>query len=199
MSTRTNPLRAFTEKLEDFAMGRERGIRNPFVVVPVVPKLEWKITRFLEAWTPDQSELQTIPLRLDHLMPRTPVFRAVQSLPVGALPDRAPESTQLIERTLWENLTEELVDLALEEHPDLREPTPPSVVLLLKLGSLHQFARASRLLDELDRRGVQSTVGVPFPGQMVAGGKMSFFGQEASRYYPAHQIDGQVGEAELQR
>lgn len=199
MSTRTNPLRAFTEKLEDFAMGRERGIRNPFVVVPVVPKLEWKITRFLEAWTPDESELQTIPLRLDHLMPRTRVFKTVQSLPAEAFPDRAPDPTQLIERTLRENLTEEIVDLALEDHPDLREPTPRSVLLLLKLGSLHPFARASRLLDELDRRGVQSAVGVPFPGQMVAGGKMSFFGQEASHYYPAHQIDGQVGEAELQR
>jgi hypothetical protein len=195
----SNPLTAFTRKLEDFAMGRERGIRNPFVVVPVVPSLEWKITRFLEQWRPDDSALRTTRVRLDHLMPRTPVFRTVQMLPAEAYPERAPDPTRLIERTLQENLTEELVDLVLEEHPGLREPEPPSVLLLLKLGALHPFARASRLLDELDRRGVRSAVGVPFPGQMVAGGKMSFFGQEASHYYPAHQIEGQVGEAELQR
>jgi hypothetical protein len=52
-------------------------------------------------------------------------------------------------------------------------------------------------LDELDRRNVQSTIGIPFPGDIV-GGKLSFFGEESRNYYPAHQIDGRIEGVHLQ-
>jgi len=37
------------------------------------------------------------------------------------------------------------------------------VVLLLNVGSLYPFTRASELFDELDRRNVRSTIGIPYP------------------------------------
>lgn len=190
----------FQEKLRSFATGEQRGIRNPFVVVPVAPKLEWKITRRLEAWAEEEhEEVHAVTVRLDRLMPRTTVFETVGALPADAYPDRSPEATRLVEETLRENLARELIELLLETHPEVRRPDGPLILLLLNLGALYPFARASRLLDELDRRGVRATVGVPFPGEMLAGGKMSFFGEEATHYYPAHQIEGQLGEAELQQ
>lgn len=194
-------LEEFKKKLRGFATGEQRGIRNPFVVVPVDPKFEWKVTRQMEAWAKEEEhdQAQVATVRLDRLMPRTPVFETVGALSTSAYPERSPEPTHLVEETLRENLARELIELLLEDHPEVREPERPLILVLLKLGALYPFARASRLLDELDRRGVRAAVGVPFPGEMVAGGKMSFFGEEATHYYPAHQIEGQVDEAELQR
>lgn len=200
MSADSALLSQFKDKLRDFATGEQRGIRNPFVVVPVVPELEWKITRRMEAWAGEEhDEVRVVTVRLDRLMPRTPVFDTVGGLPGNAYPERSPDPTRLVEETLRENLARELIELLLTDHPEVRHPDGPLILLLLNLGALYPFARASRLLDELDRRGVRASVGVPFPGEMVAGGKMSFFGEEATHYYPAHQIEGQVGEAELQR
>jgi hypothetical protein len=65
------------------------------------------------------------------------------------------------------------------------------------LGSIYPFSRASELLDELDRQNVKSTIGIPLPGN-VYGGTLSFFGGNSRRYYPAHQIDGQIQEVHLQ-
>jgi len=200
MSPESALLSQFKDKLRDFATGQQRGIRNPFVVVPVLPKLEWKITRRMEAWAEEEhDEVHVVTVRLDRLMPGTPVFETVGALPVDAYPDRSSDPTTIAEETLRENLARELIELLLTHHPEVRQPDRPLILLLLNLGALYPFARASRLLDELDRRGVRATVGVPFPGEMVAGGKMSFFGEEATHYYPAHQIEGQLGEAELQR
>lgn len=196
----TTALEEFKKKLRGFATGEQRGIRNPFVVVPVDPEFEWKVTRRMEAWAADEhDQVQVVTVRLDRLMPRTRVFETVGALPTKAYPERSPDPTRLVEETLRENLTRELIELLLEDHPEVRLPERPLILVLLNLGALYPFARASRLLDELDRRGVRAAVGVPFPGEMVAGGKMSFFGEEATHYYPAHQIEGQVDEAELQQ
>jgi hypothetical protein len=45
-----NPLVEFTTELVDFARGERRGIRNPFVMVPVEPAIENRVTRRLEHW-----------------------------------------------------------------------------------------------------------------------------------------------------
>lgn len=196
----TTALEEFKKKLRGFATGEQRGIRNPFVVVPVAPEVEWKITRRMEAWAEEERDpVQVVTARLDRLMPRSRVFETVGSLPTNAYPDRSPEPTRLVEETLRQNLDRELIELLLEDYPEVRQPERPLILVLLNLGALYPFARASRLLDELDRRGARAAVGVPFPGEMVAGGKMSFFGEEATHYYPAHQIEGQVDEAEFQR
>jgi hypothetical protein len=103
-----------------------------------------------------------------------------------------------IEGTMQDQLAEELVQQMVEhELSEEQLETQSHVVLLLNLGSLYPFTRASELLDELDRRNVRSTIGIPFPGDVV-GGKLSFFGGESRHYYPAHQIDGQIQGVHLQ-
>jgi hypothetical protein len=100
---------------------------------------------------------------------------------------------------MQDRLAEELVEeMITNEIDDDRLETQQHVVLLLNLGSLYPFTRASELLDELDRRNVRSTIGIPFPGDVV-GGKLSFFGGDSRHYYPAHQIDGQIREVHLQQ
>jgi len=96
---------------------------------------------------------------------------------------------------MQDRLAEELVGVMVEEiaAPDQQR----HVVVLTHLGSLYPFTRASELLDELDRRNVQSTIGIPFPGDIV-GGKLSFFGEESRNYYPAHQIEGRIEGVHLQ-
>jgi hypothetical protein len=88
-----------------------------------------------------------------------------------------------------------MVDHEIDEH---KLESQHHIVLLLNLGSLYPFTRASELLDELDRRNVRSTIGIPFPGDIV-GGKLSFFGGDSRHYYPAHQIDGRIREVHLRQ
>jgi hypothetical protein len=40
-------------------------------------------------------------------------------------------------------------------------------------------------------------VGIPFPGEII-GGKLSFFGERAQHYYPAHRIDERITMDHLQ-
>ena len=193
-----SPYRAFKEKICTFARG-QHGIRNPFVIAAVDPSVEHRTASRLATWATGSGESPPIPddvtvqpLWLDELLPKTDVFRLLIDLGAETSPGR-------IEGTLQDQLAEELVQEMVEHEigeDDLE--TQRHVVLLLHLGSLYPFTRASELLDELDRRNVKSTIGIPFPGDVV-GGKLSFFGGDSRHYYPAHQIDGQIQEVHLQR
>jgi len=192
--TSKRPLHDFKERLARFADGR-RGIRNPFVIVPVQPKYERRVADRLVEWADNPHDTEGFPesgtvqvLRLDELLVETDVFDLAVDLGEEAEP-------ATIEDTMQDRLAEELVEVMVEE---IGSPNQQRhVVTLTHLGSLYPFTRASELLDELDRRNVQSTIGIPFPGDIV-GGKLSFFGEESRNYYPAHQIDGRIEEVHLQ-
>jgi hypothetical protein len=198
-----NPIVDFTTELVDFARGERRGIRNPFVMVPVEPAIENRVTHRLEEWAgspggrladwEDVADAEGTPVtvtsvRLDELLPRTKAFQT--STELGPL-DRV--STDSVAGTLERNLASEIVDLLIAEY--IRDAgivnDRVTVLMLLNLGSLYPFTRASELLDELDRKNVHTTVGIPFPGSVI-GGRLSFFNESARHYYPTHRIDQQV-------
>lgn len=192
--TTKRPLHDFKERLARFASG-SRGIRNPFVIVPVQPKYERRVAARLNEWAESLHETDGFPedgtvqvLRLDELLAETEVFELAIDLGTQAQP-------ATITDTMQHRLAEELVEVMIEriDAPDQQL----HVVVLTHLGSLYPFTRASELLDELDRRNVQSTIGIPFPGDIV-GGRLSFFGEESRNYYPAHQIDGRIEGVHLQ-
>jgi hypothetical protein len=190
MSTST-PLTDFKDRLIQFAEGTRRGIRNPFVMVPVDPPAEHKAATHLHEWAHSTQEVPVEPVYLDRVMPQTDVFQTVLGLPAsffsnGAETERAVQE----ERTLQDNLATEMVDEIITTHEKACDQTE-HVLLLLHLGALYPFARASALLDEMDRRRVRATVGIPFPGEII-GGKLSFFGERAQHYYPAHRIDESI-------
>jgi hypothetical protein len=201
----SSPYREFKEKLRTFAQG-QHGIRNPFVIAAVDPAIEHQVADRLETWSDERMEPPEIPdgvtvqpIWLDELLPRTDVYKLLVDLgePLAGL-EGDTSSDERIEETMQDRLAEELVQQMIEhELSKAQLETQSHVVLLLNLGSLYPFTRASELLDELDRRNVKSTIGVPFPGDVV-GGKLSFFGGESRHYYPAHQIDGQVQRVHLQ-
>ncbi|ELZ40994.1 hypothetical protein C471_07420 [Halorubrum saccharovorum DSM 1137] len=201
----SSPYREFKEKLQTFAQG-QHGIRNPFVIAAVDPTVEHRVTERLETWSAGQAESPEIPsditvqpIWLDELLPRTDVYELLVDLgaPLAELGDE-PSPGERIEATMQDRLADELVQRMIERELDEAQLEDQShVVLLLNLGSLYPFTRASELLDELDRRNVKSTIGIPFPGDVV-GGKLSFFGGESRHYYPAHQIDGQIQGVHLQ-
>jgi hypothetical protein len=203
--TTSSPYREFKEKLRMFARG-QHGIRNPFVIAAVDPAVEHRVAERLATWSDGRSEAPKIPdnvtvqpIWLDKLLPRTGVYKLLVDLgdPLAELEGDTP-SGERIEETMQDRLAEELVQQMIEhELSEAQLETQSHVVLLLNLGSLYPFTRASELLDELDRRNVKSTIGIPFPGDVV-GGKLSFFGGESRHYYPAHQIDGQIQGVHLQ-
>ena len=203
--TSSSPYREFKEKLRTFAQG-QHGIRNPFVIAAVDPAVEHRVADRLATWSDGRKEAPEIPdnvtvqpIWLDELLPRTDVYKLLVDLgePLAELEgDTSP--CKRIEETMQDRLAEELVQQMIEhELSEAQLETQSHVVLLLNLGSLYPFTRASELLDELDRRNVKSTIGIPFPGDVV-GGKLSFFGGESRHYYPAHQIDGQIQGVHLQ-
>lgn len=206
MSARSgNPLVEFTTELVDFARGERRGIRNPFVMVPVQPAIEKRVSRRLEQWAKspdgrladwedvtdaDDAPVTVTSVRLDELFPQTEAFQT--STDLGPL-DRV--TTESVEGTLNRNLATELVNLLVEDR--IRDAgihnDRVSILLLLNLGSLYPFTRASEILDELDRKNVNTTIGIPFPGSVI-GGRLSFFNESARHYYPAHRVNQQVTE-----
>jgi hypothetical protein len=165
------------------------------VIVPVQPKYERRTADRLVEWADNPYETEGFPkdgavqvLRLDELLVETDVFDLAVDLGERSQP-------VTIKDTMQDRLAEELVVVMVEE---ITAPNQQRhVVVLTHLGSLYPFTRASELLDELDRRNVQSTIGIPFPGDIV-GGKLSFFGEESRNYYPAHQIDGRIEGVHLQ-
>jgi hypothetical protein len=201
----SSPYREFKEKLSTFAQG-QHGIRNPFVIAAVEPAVEHRVADRLETWSDGRMESPEIPdsvtvqpIWLDELLPQTDVYKLLVDLgdPLADL-DGDTSPGERIEGTMQDQLAEELVQQMVEhELSEEQLETQSHVVLLLNLGSLYPFTRASELLDELDRRNVKSTIGIPFPGDVV-GGKLSFFGGESRHYYPAHQIDGQIQGVHLQ-
>ena len=196
MSTST-PLADFRERLIAFATGQKRGIRNPFVMVPVDPPAEQTTASRLQAWADGETPVPVEPVYLDRVMPRTDVFQTVLGLPSTFYQNgNGDDRTDLEEDTLRDNLATEMVDEVISAHEDACERTE-QVLLLLHLGALYPFARSSELLDEMDRRRVQATVGIPFPGEII-GGKLSFFGERAQHYYPAHRIDERITMDHLQ-
>lgn len=192
-----SPYRAFKGKLCTFADG-QAGIRNPFVIAAIDPAIEHRTAERLSAWAnganeaPSPDDGVTVqPIWLDELLPKTKVYNL--SVALGG-----ETSSERIEGTMQDRLADELVqEMISNEIDDDKLETQSHIVLLLNLGSLYPFTRASELLDELDRRNVRSTIGIPFPGDVV-GGKLSFFGGDSRHYYPAHQIDGQIREVHLQ-
>ena len=206
MSQSSSPYRDFKTKLCTFAKG-QHGIRNPFVIAAVDPPVEHQIAARLETWATDRTELPEIPdgitvqpVWLDELLPKTDVYKLLVDLgkPLATLEGEASPGERITE-TMQDQLAEELVQQMLEHEIDGEDlETQSHIVLLLNLGSLYPFTRASELLDELDRRNVKSTIGIPFPGDVV-GGKLSFFGGDSRHYYPAHQIDGQIQDVHLQQ
>ncbi|WP_435066696.1 BREX protein BrxB domain-containing protein [Haloplanus sp. C73] len=197
-----SPYHEFKAKLETFAQG-QHGIRNPFVIAAVDPAVEHRVASRLATWAADRASAESgvtvQPLWLDELLPRTDVYKLLVDLgdSLTAIEDGTPPSER-IETTMQDRLADELVQEIIEHELDETQlETQSHVVVLLNLGSLYPFTRASELLDELDRRNVKSTIGIPFPGDVV-GGKLSFFGGESRHYYPAHQIDGQIQEVHLQ-
>ena len=201
----SSPYREFKEKLSTFAQG-QHGIRNPFVIAAVEPGVEHRVADRLETWSDGRIESPEIPdsvtvqpIWLDELLPQTDVYKLLVDLgdPLADL-DGDTSPGERIKGTMQDQLAEELVQQMVEhELSEEQLETQSHVVLLLNLGSLYPFTRASELLDELDRRNVKSTIGTPFPGDVV-GGKLSFFGGESRHYYPAHQIDGQIQGVHLQ-
>lgn len=192
----TTSYRAFKQTLVRFANG-QHGIRNPFVIAAVEPHIEHRVAKRLQTWvageeTPALPEGATIqPIWLDELLAQTDVYRLLVDLGEEIEPAQ-------IETTLQDRLTEELVSAMLETELDHNDAERQDhIVLLLHLGSLYPFSRASELLDELDRRNVKSTIGIPFPGELV-GGKLNIYGGDSRHYYPAHQIEGKVREGDLQ-
>jgi len=200
-----SPYLAFKEKLCTFADG-QAGIRNPFVIAAVDPSVEHRVADRLSGWATGAKEPPVVdngvtvqPIWLDELLPQTDVYKLLVDLgdPLADL-DGDASPGERIEGTMQDQLAEELVQQMVEhELSEEQLETQSHVVLLLNLGSLYPFTRASELLDELDRRNVKSTIGIPFPGDVV-GGKLSFFGGESRHYYPAHQIDGQIQGVHLQ-
>lgn len=188
-----NAYKAFQKKLCSFAEGRH-GIRNPFVLVAVEPEVEHRVSQRLSEWVEshdgvcNSGDITAQTVRLDRLLSQTNVYRLCVDIGGESSPSK-------IKETMQNRLSTELVDEILEEVDDSARQS--HIVLLLNLGSLFPFSRASELLDELDRRNVKSTVGIPFPGNVVSG-SLNFFDTESRHYYPAHQIDGEITWRELQ-
>jgi len=193
----STPLADFKERLTAFATGQKRGIRNPFVMVPVDPPAEQTTASRLQAWADGETPVPVTTVYLDRVMPQTDVFQTVLGLPSSFYRNgKADGRAEREEQTLQDNLATEMVDETISAHKAACDRTE-HVLLLLHLGALYPFARSSELLDEMDRRRVQATVGIPFPGEII-GGKLSFFGERAQHYYPAHRIDDRITMDHLQ-
>ncbi|WP_022836923.1 BREX protein BrxB domain-containing protein [Salisaeta longa] len=196
------PLQKFKDRLGDFATGTRRGIRNPFVIVPVAPVCEQRAAQDLARWAhSDMPPTEVTTIYLDRVMAQTEVVKTLLKIPASfydkRYDKRAPEERTAQEAdTLRDNLAVEMVQCIVERYKDACRASE-HIVLLLHLGALYPFARASELLDEMDRQRVQATVGIPFPGKVI-GGKLSFFGERAQHYYPAHRIEERITTAHLQ-
>lgn len=143
-----SPYQAFKEKLYTFAAG-QAGIRNPFVIVAVDPLVEHRTAARLHDWATGAAEVPSVdenvtvqPIWLDELLPETKVYNLSVALGGETSPKR-------IEETMQDRLAEELVQQMVEYEIDAEKlQTQRHVVLLLNLGSLYPFTRASELLDE---------------------------------------------------
>ncbi|MBD3157174.1 MAG: DUF1788 domain-containing protein [Candidatus Lokiarchaeota archaeon] len=189
---RDSPIDEFTGLLTDFAKGKRRGIRNPHVIIPVAPPYEQRAAEYLSNWAKNVSETtESIGVQsiwLDEILPRTDVFNVIMKFK-GIV-----ENADSIRKTMHDNLASDLAKFITNT---IEENSRKQILLLLKLGSLYPFAHASDILDELDRQNVKCTIGILFPGEIIAG-KLSFFGKGTRHYYPAHRIDMQIRGVHIQ-
>lgn len=183
------PYLKFRNKLLNFAEGKKRGIRNPFVIVPVEPKYERLLGEKLKGWA-KKTDKNVYVYDLDELLVKTTVFKIIMNISSEVVQKKE------IEDTLKDNLGKEIVSEIKEEIKGVSNKSD-NIILLLNLGSLYPFTRASELLDEFDRVNINTTIGIPFPGEVI-GGKLSFFGVDARLYYPAHRIEQQIEGGHLQ-
>jgi len=112
--TTKRPFHDFTERLAQFADGR-RGIRNPFVIVPVQPKYERRVAERLTEWATNPHRTEEFPddgtvqvLRLDELFVETDVFELAVDLGENSQPATITE-------TMQDRLAEELVAIMVEK------------------------------------------------------------------------------------
>ncbi|ELY81856.1 hypothetical protein C487_02913, partial [Natrinema pallidum DSM 3751] len=147
----TSPYRGFKEKICTFARG-QHGIRNPFVIAAVDPEVEHHTADRLESWATGTDEVPAIPsdvsvqpIWLDELLPQTDVYKLLVDLgePLSDLGDEI-SAGERIEGTMQDSLAEELVQEMVEHEIDEDDlETQRHIVLLLHLGSLYPFTRAS--------------------------------------------------------
>lgn len=184
-----NPLENFKERIGQFARSEKRGIRNPFVIVTTPPELEHKVGEKVREWSESEKSLDINDVRIDKLFPKTESFKISSQLADHA-------SSENVRKTLEDNLKEQLVEEIKNEVGEEFVKDKENVIVLRNLGAVHPFARASGILDEMDRRNFKCAIGVIYPGEVIAG-KLSMYGGEARHYYPAHIIKQQVTEGDL--
>ena len=188
MSNETSPLNEFKNKLKDFATGERRGIRNPFVILPVRPAIEYQVFVKMKDWGPPKECTYSF-YNLEKLFTKT---RAVK-ITNAYLNDINNEELhpEEIEKNIGYTLPREI---AKQFEEDLSGINSRSQILLLgNLGALYPFTSASEILDQIEKIGIKATVGIIFPGPTtLSGSAVSFFGQKHTHYYPAHIIPNQL-------
>ncbi len=184
-----NSLESFKQRIKQFARSEKRGIRNPFVIVTTPPELEHKTGEKIREWSKSEDSLNIKDVRVDKIFPRTESFKISKQL-------ADQTSSEDVRKTLEDNLKEQLVDEIKESAGDEFVEDKENVVILRNLGSVHPFARASGILDEMDRKNFKCAIGVIYPGEVIAG-KLSMYGGKSRHYYPAHIIKEQITEEEI--
>ena len=183
------PLESFKHRIEQFARSEKRGIRNPFVIVTTSPKLEHKVGEKANEWSKSEDSLEIKDVRIDKLFPKTESFKISSQLAEAI-------SSEDIRQTLEDNLKEQLVKEIKKDVGDEFVKNKENVITLTNLGSVNPFARASGILDEMDRKNFKCAIGVIYPGEVIAG-KLSMYGGKSRHYYPAHIIREQITEDEI--
>ncbi|MEF8847342.1 MAG: BREX protein BrxB domain-containing protein [Candidatus Paceibacterota bacterium] len=184
MSNENLSLKEFKTKLKDFATGKRRGIRNPFVILPVRPAIEYQVFGKMKEWSPS-GECSCSFYNLEKLFIKTRAIRITNAYLNDASPKRLnPEE---IEKNIGYTLPREIAE---QFEKDLLSPGSRRQILLLgNLGALYPFTSASEILDQIEKIGIKATVGIIFPGPTtLSGSAVSFFGQKHTHYYPAHII-----------
>lgn len=188
MNNEKSPIHDFKNKLGAFATGKRRGIRNPFVILPVKPSIEFKVFSEMKNWNPPK-DCTYFTYDLQKLFVDTRSIKITNAyLSNRNTGDVIPQE---IEKNVGYNLPIEIAEQIKKHLPDVNSRT--QILLLGNLGALYPFTSASEILDQIERVGIKSTVGIIFPGPTtLSGSAVSFFGQKHTHYYPAHIIPEQL-------
>jgi len=152
--TPLSPLTKFKNQLQAFAKGERQGIRNPFVMVPVEPSAEQKVAQHLHAWAQGDGEVPTSVVLLDRVLPQTEVFEKLLGLPDSFYAgDSLQKRGQREQETLRDNAAQEMVAEIVSTHEETCQKER-QVLLLLHLGALFPFGRASRATAQLREKSV---------------------------------------------
>ena len=188
MSNEASPLNEFKIKLENFATGKRKGIRNPFVILPVKPAIEYRVFDKMKNWNP-AGECTCSFYDLEKLFTNTRAVKITNAY-LNEI-NHGELHPQEIEKNIGYTLPREI---AKQFEEDLSGINSRSQILLLgNLGALYPFTSASEILDQIEKIGIKATVGIIFPGPTtLSGSAVSFFGQKHTHYYPAHIIPNQL-------